>query len=434
MPQLSLAELRQKHPRFVYETVHFEVIESSLIADFYFRLEPNIRFTSRFIFHNTDLELFSKLDQSLIRYWLFCIGMVEGLSYWKAACSPEFVVTAGFLDESQIAFFQKLLQNGLSEFFFVNQIDGWQKDFVKIFSEVLPMATLIDKNSHQERAFVPVGGGKDSLVSLELLKKMGFAYTTFTLNATHQVEELLKVVGTQQTLSVTRQLDPQILELNAQGYFNGHTPFSALLSFVATFTAYLFDCKYVVLSNEQSANEGNTLFLGKMINHQYSKSYEYEKDFREFVRKYLSETIEYFSLLRPLHEIQIAKIFAHYPQYFSYFLSCNRGQKTGKWCGECPKCLFVYIMLSPFLSETQLVNIFGQNLLAKSELKPILAELTGEVECKSLECVGTREETLAALHFGDEEYGGKKLLGSFSPQNFLPKPFIEALKKEIETT
>jgi hypothetical protein len=208
------------------------------------------------------------------------------------------------------------------------------------------------------------------------------------------------------------------------------------------------------LSNEWSANEGNTLFLGQVINHQYSKSLEFELAFREYCRQSLSTSIEYFSLLRPWHELQISRLFSQFPNYFSKFLSCNRGQKVGLWCGECPKCLFAALILSPFLSPETLQKIFGQDLLNKSSYLPIFEELTGLVEVKSLECVGTREESRmavalamekwyaqdppllfqhAAQHFGDEfeslRAQAPGFLHAWQESNTLPPLFAEALLK-----
>jgi hypothetical protein len=416
-----LEKLRKKHPRFFFRRFEYQMNGDTLEVLFYFHTDPDLEFTSRFVFLGVGSLDFTELSPAVVHNWLFNIGMVEALSYWKASCSPEFVVEADSLSEEQVHFWKKLLQNGLSEFFFVNNIDGWQDNFVKIYFTIQESGERkeVDQHTHANTVLVPVGGGKDSIVTLELLKKTHTPISTFTLNKNDQVRGLLSVVGDLQNISVERNLDPKLLELNKQNYFNGHTPFSALLSFVSTFCAYIFDFQFVALSNEQSANEANILFLGRQINHQYSKSFEYEQDFRLYLQKNLSKTIEYFSFLRPLHELQIAEIFARYPQYFSRFLSCNVGQKTGKWCGNCPKCLFVFIMLSPFVDEKTLREIWGENLLEKESLLPILEELTGLRECKSLECVGTRQETILALALTMRKYSILPALLAFAKDNLL---------------
>jgi hypothetical protein len=146
------------------------------------------------------------------------------------------------------------------------------------------------------------------------------------------------------------------------------------------------------------------VFHGQQINHQYSKTFEFELAFRQYLHQFVTTSVEYFSWLRPLHEIQIAQLFSDFSQYFPVFLSCNRGQKTGKWCGECPKCVFVYVMLSAFLLPSEVEAIWHKNLMADPALRPILAELTGQTEVKSFECVGTRQETIIALQIALQKY------------------------------
>jgi hypothetical protein len=453
MDNPNLTQLRSKHPRFVYEKYTINRVGSDLELQFFFTLEPDLHFVTKLLFHDVPAR---ELNEAVIQNWALHTGLVEALSYWKAACSPEIVVRAGFLSTEQTQFWQSLIHKGMSEFFFVNKIDGWTDDFVTFTIEATASTPIKDTELHQNTFIVPVGGGKDSVVSVELLKSFNQPIVTFTINPSQQVQQLLAADSVIQNIKVTRILDPQLIELNAQGYLNGHTPFSAMVSFVSTLAGFLFNYRSVALSNEFSANEGNTLFLGQMINHQYSKSLEYETLFREYLSKYISETVEYFSFLRPLHELQIAALFTRYPQYFPLFLSCNRGQKTGKWCGECPKCLFVFIMLAAFLPPEELNSIFGQDLFAKESLIPILEELSGVVEVKSLECVGTRQETIFALLLAVQKYEGRELpvllqyakekvlsrlplsitdaysfLSGFQETNFVPHVVSDALKEQV---
>ena len=405
----SLSELRQHHPTFTYQKFSFELRGTDLHTTFFFHTDPDLDFTTEVIFHHIPVERFHTLPAETLNNFLLNIGMIEGFSYWKATCSPQYIIEAGYFSPEQLHFWHDLLQKGMSEFFFVNTIDGWQSDFVQFLVKTAPQKSIVDTISLTDQVIVPMGGGKDSIVSLEVLKNAGTPLATLAINETDRTHAINTQANVIDQLKITRQLDPLIRNLNSRGYLNGHTPFSAMASFVISFAAYLHDYRYVAVSNEWSANEGNILFLGKQINHQYSKSLEYETAFRAYLRQYLSSSLEFFSFLRPLHEIQIANIFARYPAYFPLFLSCNRGQKEGRWCGECPKCLFVYIMLSPFVPQAELEKIWGQNLLAKESLKPILDELAGVVELKSLECVGTREETLLALALTLEKLKGQNV-------------------------
>ena len=174
-----------------------------------------------------------------------------------------------------------------------------------------------------------------------------------------------------------------------------------------TDVAFLSGQRMIALSNETSANE--TTVRGSFVNHQYSKSYEFEQDFQNYIGQITTSDIHYFSFLRPLAEIEIAALFAQCRDYHRVFLSCNRGSKKGIWCCDCPKCLFVYIILSPFLPEEELVGIFGEKLLDKPSLEKDFRELVGIDENKPFECVGTRSEVGCALKAFVEK-GGRSLL------------------------
>ena len=291
-----------------------------------------------------------------------------------------------------------------------------------------------------------IGWGKDSNVTLELLKWMD--NDTFILNPNDVTLECSKIAGYENPWIMKRILDPQIVELNKQWFLNGHTPFNALLAFLTYLVAYLGNKKYIILSNESSANESNVRWL--KVNHQYSKSFEFENDFNHYTEKYFWIWIKYFSFLRPLLEIQIAKLFSKFEQYHQVFKSCNVWSKSKprKWCCNCPKCLFVYIILSPFLYKEKLVNIFGEDLFENKNLLQTFIDLTWNSDNKPFECVGTYDEVNYAIaltikkldwklpyllqyyveHFEVKDYD---LLNYFNEENNLDPEFLEILKKSL---
>ena len=160
------------------------------------------------------------------------------------------------------------------------------------------------------------------------------------------------------------------------------------------------------MSNEKSANEGNTKLDGREINHQRSKSYQFESDISKYIKKYISPNLKYFSLLRAMYEINIAKKFAKYSQYFDTFSSCNNNFKiieTNKTtqdrrCGICPKCAFVYTILRPFINNEDTLKIFHQELYTNNNLLPLYKKLLGIEGIKPFECVGTNEEVMYAMY------------------------------------
>ena len=201
----------------------------------------------------------------------------------------------------------------------------------------------------------------------------------------------------------------KIIELNKEGFLNGHTPFSAIVAFTSFLCAYLSNKKYIILSNEDSANQSTV--IGTNINHQYSKTYEFENDFNNYTKKYFNIDIKYFSLLRPLTEFQIGMLFSKIEKYHKTFKSCNLGSKgeTWEWCCNCPKCLFVYTILSPFLYKEKLINIFGKDLFEDETLLETFKELLGYKETKPWECVGTYEEVRYAVSLIIKKLENQKL-------------------------
>ncbi len=415
---MTLDELRHQHPRFYYRTYQGQLTDHGLEIEFLFQTEPDLMFRPKILIAGVTQDHLDHLSPAALNTFLFNLGMIELISYWKATCSPEIVVEAGPLDQTQLAWWHDLLLNGLGEFFFVNHIDFTQKEFVTIVNRPahnLPptgrTGESINQGSAPTSLMIPIGGGKDSVVTIELLKQYlhhqdeAGSLACFMVNPTQASLDVSQASGISTLIQAQRTLDPLLLQLNQQGYLNGHTPFSALVAFLSVLVARLFNYELVSVSNERSSNEGSVKYQGHDINHQFSKTFEFEKKFQQYVQTYLAGNSNfgyYFSFLRPLFELQIGRIFTHFPEYHSIFRSCNRGHKTNSWCGDCPKCLFAYAILYPFLGKEALISIFGQDLWTKSSLLPYALELTGVVEQKPLECVGTREENLAAFHLSYE--------------------------------
>lgn len=432
-------ELRKKHPVFIYHS--FCLAEDKLT--FHFSIDEH-HFYPRWEFPK---ELSGNIpNRETAELIAFSLGMAELVSYWKCACCPRVEVRCGGLSERQKEWWKKLYFNGLGEFFYRNGITPEFEDFMTITApEPKPVPVF---QSGAAGVLVPVGGGKDSVVTLELLKKAGEDIYPYIINPRGATLGCVKAAGIseEKTVGVRRFIDKELLELNKQGYLNGHTPFSAVVAFSAELFAFMTGRRYIALSNESSANEAYV--EGTQINHQYSKSTEFERDFREYCEQYLGgygSVAEYFSLLRPWSEWQIAREFVKYPQYFPVFQSCNLGSKTDVWCGECAKCLYVYILLAAFLTDDVLVGIFGCNMLEKGELAEMFDGLVLEGEDKPFECVGTKDEVRLSLVMAAQlregnlpvllkrfmekmpRFAPTPLDGFFDRNNFVPEKFLPLL-------
>lgn len=415
MPQQNqtiFENLRQRYPQFIYEKYSFEISDNQINMQFYFRIGDDIRFAPKM---KLEPGKYGKenLQRDEIDGLVFHIGLIELISYWKCTCSPTVLVRGRKLTQKQQDWWKKLYWKGLGEFFYQNGIASSFADFLTFEFEE-NAKTIADftyrKVENTAAVIVPIGGGKDSVVTLEHHRKSK-QIVPFIINPRGATLECARIAGfpnSEDIVILRRQIDPKLLELNQNGFLNGHTPFSAMLAFHSLLVSATVNVRDIALSNESSANEPT--IPGTEINHQYSKSLEFEEDFRAYVKENMSDCSRYFSYLRPYCELQIAEFFAQYPAYFPVFKSCNAGSKTDIWCCNCPKCLFAYIILSPFIEDATMIQIFGEDLLNKSSLQQYFDELSGIAEVKPFECVGTVDEVNQALQMISESRKDKFLV------------------------
>ena len=396
---LEFDKFRSEYKEFYYNSFSLTEDGDAIFLEYDFEIPGLTNFNPKIKILKKNMN-FKSIDTVYAKNMAFNIGMIELISYWKCCCSPKIIVKCGFLDNNQINFWKKIYFYGLGELFFTNNIKTDIESFVNI--ECLKNDNEFNYKVIEDESdgyIVPIGGGKDSVVTLETLKINKNRDFALIINPKPVTRKCAEIAGLADNniIEVYRSIDKRLIDLNSRGFINGHTPFSAMLAFVSYFVAYLLSKKYIALSNENSANESNV--VGKKINHQYSKSFEFECDFENYASNYLKAPVKYFSFLRPLNELQIAKIFSKHEKYHLTFKSCNVGSKEKDWiwCCNCAKCLFAYIILSPFLYKTKLVNIFGEDLFEKESLLETFIELTGNGKTKPFDCVGTYEEVNFAI-------------------------------------
>ncbi len=326
------------------------------------------------------------------------LHLAAGVSYYKAFVPEKIEINSGPLDDATADFFEHLYFEGLGEFAYRNQI--------KLKNRIrFPRGGTKPDSGESEtkdRTLVPVGGGKDSLVSVEVLRASGANITLAAVNRAQPIVACIDASGLA-ALYITRTLDKQLLELNDQGALNGHVPITAIVSFILVAAAILHGFDAIAFSNERSADEGNVQWEGRMVNHQFSKSRPFELALAAFVKSHIAKTLEYFSLLRPLSELHIAKLFAGGTRYDAVFTSCNKSYRINdamtdrRWCCDCPKCRFVFLVLAPFVEKSRLVEIFGKNMLDDASQIEGYRELLGLEGHKPWECVGEILESGAAF-------------------------------------
>ena len=351
---------------------------------------------------STDQPLASAARQQAIEAALDLLHWVAALSYWKASCAEQWHFAKRQPDAWQAAWLNDLLCHGMAEFAWHNGLDAERFAVIEGTPPAAPLppsapASGLDPNHY----LLPLGGGKDSLVAWHRLQGQAQRLVTVQVGQAPRIAAVAEALGGTHWV-VSRQIDPKLAEWNAAGAFNGHVPITAINAAILVVVALAQGAGRVVFANERSADEA-TLHdaQGRPVNHQYAKSFAFERAFDAWVHRYIDAELKVFSLLRRDRELAICREFAALPALHGAFSSCNRnfhlsGSRTERWCGECPKCHFVFLALAPFMSPPDLIAIFGQNLLMRSDQTAGFMALLALDARKPFECVGEAQEARAA--------------------------------------
>jgi hypothetical protein len=332
------------------------------------------------------------------------LHLIAGVSYYKAAVPERILVDGYAIDADTAALLELIYLNGLGEFAYRNGLDLHARlRFPRAGqTETAPALGL------REHALVAIGGGKDSLVSIEALRTLGIEQTVTWIGGSQLIQACAARTGLP-TLNIGRQLAPELFDYNRQGAWNGHIPVTVVNSAIMVFAAVLLGVDQVVFSNERSASYGSIIIADDgtvtgEVNHQWSKGWACEQAFGDHVQRHVAADLRYYSLLRPLSELAVARQFAKSDRYDSWFSSCNRNfhllgeRPTNRWCGVCPKCHFVFLALAPFMPKPRLVAIFGRNLLDDPAQTGGFDALLEYQDHKPFECVGEGRESRAAMN------------------------------------
>lgn len=382
---------------FRFESAYFD--EATATATLGYRFDDGPLLQETLTFAGATLPLDEQRRRALDRA-LCCLHLAAGVSYYKAGIPPGIERADGPLPPAVADFFESFYTNGLGEFAWRNGLDldgriHFPRDPDRRWDAIgapPPSGTV-----------VPMGGGKDSIVALEMVREAGIEPTLISVGSSPLIHAVAERAGLPH-IRIERRLAPELVELNRQGAWNGHVPITGIIAFILAAAGVLYDFNTVVMANERSASSATlTTPEGREINHQWSKGLEFEQAFSDFASAYMVPGLEYFSLLRPLSELAIARRFAGQERYFDVFSSCNRNFTQApaapdeQWCGQCPKCRFVFLMLAPFVEREKLVAMVGRDLLDDMDQTRGFDELIGLADHKPFECVGETRESLAAF-------------------------------------
>lgn len=381
---------------FIFESYSFNKDSKVLLLKYSYDgnlfFEETIEFPSDKILNESELNT---LDKAFRYLHLAC-----GISYYKLFIPKNIEIKTFTLSKEEADFFNSFYFNGLGEFSYKNNITDLRDRINFPFIKNVQNSSI--NFPLKKRYVVPVGGGKDSITTLEIIKKHFIDILLCSVGTAKAIEDTIQMSGLK-SFRINRKISQKLLDLNTQvdpskGCYNGHIPISGILAFIFCAASIIYDYDTVLMSNERSANVGNLEFNGVIVNHQWSKSFEFEKSVNTFFKKNIISNFNYVSFLRPISEIHIAKIFSKLDKYNKIFVSCNKNYKINgrlnHWCCECDKCRFVFLILSVFLNKEKMISIFGKNLFENEEDTGKFMELCGLKNYKPFECIGEIEESI----------------------------------------
>ncbi|BDI60881.1 hypothetical protein [Qipengyuania nanhaisediminis] len=366
----------------------------------HYGFEDGPQFTEQLDFH-ARFDQLSAERLNAIESAAHLLSALAGVSYYKLFASRTLDLGPLELSDEARGFIADTYRAGLAEF--AHRAGLSLKDRLNFTGgEQRPGKDAADTGLTEAKSLVLIGGGKDSLVSLAAMQAANEDFALFAVNPRGPMVNAAKVADIP-LLRVTRKLDPGLFEWNERpGTYNGHVPITAIVSMIAVIAALIHGYGNVILSNERSADEPNLIGQDGAVNHQYSKSTAFERDFARTIARDVEPRLAYFSLLRPLSEPHIARLFARRDDFDRVFTSCNRAfalrdRPDALWCGDCAKCRFTFLLMAPAMDKDRLLAIFPGNLLDDPAQESGFRDLMGIGLHKPWDCVGEERESALTL-------------------------------------
>ena len=367
-------------------------------------------FAERIMFEGGPAEAGPALTEALRLVYL-----VAGISYYKAGAPGVIDLGDTAVTDAEREFLRLYYVKGLGEFAYkaglLTELQSLRIVGPSRAGAPTPVRSVGPPTGGalgrgEIRPLVPFGGGVDSIVVVEQTRRVHRDSALFVASRAGARFEAIETAAAVTGLPIRRadrEIDPQILRSKELGFLNGHIPVTGIVSAMALAAAVIDGRSPVIMSNEWSASSDTLEADGIPVNHQWSKSMEFEAAFRGVLAESLPG-VEYYSALRPYSELWVARRFAELEDYHPVFRSCNRAfhldpaRRWDRWCGECDKCCFIDLILAPFLDAERLERIFdGHEPLRRPELEPVFLSLLGDpTYTKPFECVGDVRESRVA--------------------------------------
>lgn len=401
--------MTEKYTQFIFEKYHLDYETGELVMRYSYDGERH--YTERVNFQMPKDK--SAINKDVVDSLCFYTFIIAGSSYYKSFMAEEMYVEQD-LDYWQADFFNMIYRGGLGQFIYENKLDP--NDIAKFKASHKKGSITVDYEG--AGVLLMQSGGKDSLLSAELMKKAGNEFTSWHMSSTGKHPKVLDAIGKPVVVTKRAYDYDAIKEDWENGGMAGHIPFSALWAGFGLIQAALLNMNVVMASNESSADEANVKIDGYEVNHQFTKTFMVEQAIEAYLERYVSPDIHYGSILRPLNELQVAKMFAKlgWPKYKNLYSSCNlanykQGEDDGNltWDGTCPKCANTFVLMAPFVRKQELLDLFsGKNLLTDESMTETYQQLLGLTDIKPFECVGTFDELQQAYNLAVKKDGDFK--------------------------
>jgi hypothetical protein len=385
---------RPRADRFCYEGYVIDPVQGEVQCIY---STDGHSFTERYVF-GPEGDWASPAVSAAVRI----LFLLAGVSYYKTTAARVLDLGSTATTAAERDFLREYYLHGLGEFAFRNDLN--LRDLTVGGPDAAGLS--VGYSPVARRPLIPFGGGIDSIVTVSALSGVDAALCIVHPPGDQfaAIEAAAAVTGLP-VVRISRQIDPSVRRSAELGFFNGHVPITAIISAVALVAAVVGGRDAVILSNEWSASVPTLVHQGTPVNHQWSKGAEFEESFARLVAGALGPELAVFSYLRSRSELWVAREFAHLTAFHDSFRSCNRAfhqdgaDRLTQWCGVCDKCCFIDLILAPFMSATELREVFGgHEPLDDPRLQGRFLTLLGLApEAKPFECVGDVGECRAAL-------------------------------------
>jgi hypothetical protein len=385
-------------------------------------LDGRWRFLTRVLYHDLDLDaLAARVPASVLRR-LWCHAVLfEGMRFM--AVFPrvyDCTAIADGLDAASLDAFRAWVPPLWSQHLFENDVTGW--DGPEMICRVPPAeeGPHAFANGGARHVLCANGGGKDSWLVMKTLERAGIPHAAFQVARSEygrfDVQHEVHARALRSLPQVERLHRVSVHDDFTDGVFMSlHNPDlrgdvvrglpcqvgSPEMIFHALPLALAHGYDSIALGNEKSADVPQARFAGtgEAVNHQWLKSMEAEALFDALVSERLLAGFRVFSLLRPLYDHRIYRLFAPHPEALADIHSCNVEKP---WCRRCAKCAYVWIQLVATFGRGPVDPHFGRNLLDDPDLALEWRRLLGLEDRNAFECVGTTAETRLAFRTAHE--------------------------------